>query len=50
MAIVAATTLFVLAAVVADPAIAAVPSPPTDVTARAGDQLAEVTWTAPTPR
>jgi hypothetical protein len=49
MAIVAATTLFVLAAVVADPAIAAVPSPPTDVTARAGDQLAEVTWTAPTP-
>jgi hypothetical protein len=40
-------TLCVVMAVVADPAIAVVPSPPTDVTARAGDQLAEVTWTAP---
>ena len=30
-------------------ATAAVPGPPTDVTARAGDQLAEVTWSAPAP-
>jgi hypothetical protein len=34
---------------VAGPATAAVPSPPTSVTARAGDQLAEVSWTAPAP-
>jgi hypothetical protein len=34
---------------VAGPATAAVPGPPTSVTAHAGDQLAEVTWTAPTP-
>jgi P pilus assembly chaperone PapD len=34
---------------VAGPATAAVPGPPTSVTARAGDQLDEVTWTAPTP-
>jgi 5-hydroxyisourate hydrolase-like protein (transthyretin family) len=30
-------------------ATAAVPGPPTDVTARAGDQLAQVTWSAPAP-
>jgi len=30
-------------------ATAAVPGPPTDVTARAGDQLAEATWSAPAP-
>jgi hypothetical protein len=30
-------------------ATATVPGPPTGVTARAGDQLTEVTWTAPTP-
>jgi hypothetical protein len=34
---------------VAGPATAAVPGPPTSVTARAGGQLAEVVWTAPTP-
>jgi hypothetical protein len=34
---------------VAGPATAAVPGPPTSLVARAGDQLAEVTWTAPTP-
>ena len=34
---------------VADPATAAVPGQPTSVTARAGGQLAEVTWTAATP-
>jgi Fibronectin type III domain len=33
---------------VAGPATAAIPGPPTSVTARAGDQLAEVTWSAPT--
>jgi hypothetical protein len=31
------------------PASAAVPGPATSVTARAGDQLAEVVWAAPTP-
>ena len=36
-------------AMVASPATAAVPGPPTSVTAHAGDQLAEVTWSAPTP-
>ena len=30
-------------------ATAAVPGPPTDVSARAGDQLAEVTWNGPAP-
>ena len=34
---------------VAGPASAAVPGPATSVTARAGDQLAEVVWAAPTP-
>jgi hypothetical protein len=48
-AVFATVTLFVLAVVVADPATAAVPSSPTGVTARAGDQLAEVTWNAPVP-
>ena len=33
----------------AGPATAAVPGPPTSVTARAGDQLAEVTWSASIP-
>ena len=44
-----ATIALAVTAMVAGPATAAVPSPPTSVTARAGDQLAEVTWTAPTP-
>jgi chitodextrinase len=47
-AVVAAIALAVTA-LVAGPATAAVPGPPTSVTVRAGDQLAEVTWTAPTP-
>ncbi|HKP99478.1 MAG TPA: lamin tail domain-containing protein [Actinomycetes bacterium] len=44
-----ATIALAVTALVAGPAMAAVPGPPTIVTARAGDQLAEVTWTAPTP-
>jgi hypothetical protein len=44
-----ATIALAVTAMVADSATAAVPSPPTSVTARAGDHLAEVTWTAPTP-
>jgi Putative auto-transporter adhesin, head GIN domain/Fibronectin type III domain len=36
-------------AMAAGPATAAVPGPPTSVTAHAGDHLAEVTWNAPTP-
>jgi Lamin Tail Domain/Fibronectin type III domain len=43
------TIALAVTALVASPATAAVPSPPTSVTARAGDQLAEVTWTAPMP-
>jgi len=38
-----------LVAMLPGPASAAVPGPPTNVTARAGDQLAQVTWDAPTP-
>jgi hypothetical protein len=44
-----ATIALAVTAMVAGPATAAVSGPPTSVTARAGDQLAEVTWTAPTP-
>jgi hypothetical protein len=44
-----ATIALATTAMVAGPATAAVPGPPTSVTARAGDQLAEVAWTAPTP-
>jgi hypothetical protein len=40
---------FGFAAMVAGPAMAAVPGPPTSVTACVGDQLAEVTWNAPAP-
>jgi Fibronectin type III domain len=43
------TVALTVTAMVAGPAAAAVPGPPTSVTARAGDQLAEVTWNAPTP-
>jgi 5-hydroxyisourate hydrolase-like protein (transthyretin family) len=45
----ATIVLLVASAMAADPATAAVPGPPTDVSARAGDHLAEVTWNAPTP-
>jgi 5-hydroxyisourate hydrolase-like protein (transthyretin family) len=48
-AVVATTIALGFAAMVAGPATAAVPGPPTSVTARAGHQLAEVTWNAPTP-
>ena len=44
-----ATIALAVTAMVAGPATAAVPGPPAGVTARAGDQLAEVTWNAPTP-
>ena len=44
-----ATVALAATTMVAGPATAAVPGPPTSVTARASDQLAEVTWTAPTP-
>jgi hypothetical protein len=44
-----ATIALAFMAMVSGPATAAVPGPPTSVTARAGDQLAEVTWNAPTP-
>jgi hypothetical protein len=44
-----ATVTLALTAMVAGPATAAVPGPPSSVTARAGDQLAEITWTAPPP-
>jgi hypothetical protein len=37
-----------LVAMLPGPASAAVPGPPTNVTARAGDELAQVTWDAPT--
>jgi P pilus assembly chaperone PapD/5-hydroxyisourate hydrolase-like protein (transthyretin family) len=47
--ILATITLLATSVVVAGPASAAVPSPPTNVTARAGDQLAQVAWNAPTP-
>jgi 5-hydroxyisourate hydrolase-like protein (transthyretin family) len=47
--ILAAITLLATCVAFAGSATAAVPSPPTDVTARAGDQLAEVTWNAPVP-
>ena len=49
ISILAAITLLATTVAFAGPATAAVPSPPTDVTARAGDQLAEVTWNAPAP-
>jgi hypothetical protein len=49
IAILAAIILLATSVAFAGSATAAVPSPPTDVTARAGDQLAEVTWNAPTP-
>jgi hypothetical protein len=44
-----ATIALAITAMVAGPATAAVPGPPTSATARAGDQLAEVYWNAPTP-
>jgi hypothetical protein len=44
-----ATIALAVTAMDAGPATAAVPGPPTSVTARGGDQLAEVTWAAPTP-
>jgi hypothetical protein len=44
-----ATIAVAFTAMAAGPPTAAVPGPPTSVTARAGDQLAEVTWNAPTP-
>ena len=44
-----ATIALTVMAMAAGPATAAVPGPPTRVTARAGDQLAEVTWSASTP-
>ena len=44
-----ATIALAVTVMVAGPATAAVPGPPTSVTARAGGQLDEVTWTAPTP-
>jgi Lamin Tail Domain/Fibronectin type III domain len=44
-----ATMALACSAMVAGPAAAAVPGPPTSLTARAGHQLAEVTWDAPTP-
>jgi hypothetical protein len=47
--ILAAITLLATFVAFAGSATAAVPSPPTDVTARAGDQLAEVAWNAPVP-
>jgi Fibronectin type III domain/Lamin Tail Domain len=47
--ILAAITLAATSVAFAGSATAAVPGPPTDVTALAGDQLAEVTWTAPVP-
>jgi Lamin Tail Domain/Fibronectin type III domain len=47
--ILAVITLAATSVMFAGSATAAVPGPPTDVTARAGDQLAEVTWTAPLP-
>jgi hypothetical protein len=43
------TIALAVTALFARPATAAVPGPPTNVFARAGDQLADVTWTAPTP-
>ena len=42
-------TTIAITAMVAGPATAAVPGPPTSVTAHAGDQQAEVTWNAVTP-
>jgi hypothetical protein len=44
-----ATVALAATAMAAGPATAATPGPPTSLTARAGDQLAEVSWTAPTP-
>jgi len=44
-----ATIALAVTAMAAGPATAAVSGPPTSVTAHAGDQLAEVTWHAPTP-
>jgi 5-hydroxyisourate hydrolase-like protein (transthyretin family) len=44
-----ATIALAITAMVAGRATAAVPGLPSSVTARAGGQLAEVTWTAPTP-
>ena len=47
--ILVAITLLATSVLSAGSATAAVPGPPTDVTARAGNQLAEVTWNAPAP-
>jgi 5-hydroxyisourate hydrolase-like protein (transthyretin family) len=44
-----ATVTLAVTALVAGPATAAAPGAPTGVTARAGNQLAQVTWSAPTP-
>jgi 5-hydroxyisourate hydrolase-like protein (transthyretin family) len=44
-----AITVLATSVMFAGSATAAVPGPPTDVTARAGDQLAQVTWNAPAP-
>jgi hypothetical protein len=44
-----AISLLATSVLAANPATAAVPGPPTNVTARAGDQLAEATWDAPIP-
>ena len=44
-----ATIALAVTAMAAAPATAAVPDPPNSVTARAGHQLAEVTWNAPVP-
>jgi Lamin Tail Domain/Fibronectin type III domain len=46
---VVATIALASTAMAAGPATAAAPGPPTSVTARAGHQLAKVTWDAPTP-
>ena len=45
----AVLTTIALVAMLAGPAAAAAPSPPTNVTAHAGHELAQVTWDAPTP-
>jgi hypothetical protein len=49
ISILAAITLLATSVAFAGSAAAAVPGPPTDVTARADDQLAEVTWNGPAP-
>ena len=47
--ILAALIVLATSVMFAGSATAAVPGPPTEVTARAADQLAEVTWSAPAP-